>query len=87
MYADGGRFVLLHVTSMYNPFHLFPGSPRRASWLNPPTEGGPSSSSTQKPGFDSDRPEDKVVHDKSNVLLIGPTGSGTIWNIALPLHH
>jgi hypothetical protein len=54
------------------------GSQRRASWLNPPTEGGASSPSTQKPGYDAGRQEDRVVHDKSNVLLIGPTGSGTV---------
>ncbi|KAI8333661.1 P-loop containing nucleoside triphosphate hydrolase protein [Chlamydoabsidia padenii] len=58
------------------------GTQRRASWLNPPTEGGANTSSSSsthhKTGFDTSttRQDDMVVHDKSNVLLIGPTGSG-----------
>ncbi|CAO3580691.1 unnamed protein product [Absidia cylindrospora] len=55
------------------------GAQRRASWLNPPTEAGPNtaSSSNHKATFDASKDDqDLVLHDKSNVLLIGPTGSG-----------
>lgn len=64
---------------------LIDGTPRRA-WLNPPTEAGSSteklvkSSKANVLGTDQfmtdDDDDDITVHDKSNVLLIGPTGSG-----------
>ncbi|KAI8994459.1 P-loop containing nucleoside triphosphate hydrolase protein [Pilobolus umbonatus] len=55
------------------------GAQRRA-WLNPPTEG--SLSDRTDSGSDSETraldmsEEDLTIHDKSNVLMIGPTGSG-----------
>ncbi|KAI8365190.1 P-loop containing nucleoside triphosphate hydrolase protein [Radiomyces spectabilis] len=57
------------------------GSQRRA-WLNPPTQASgstrPSSDPVHAPPpFTLQEPYDDLpVHDKSNVLLIGPTGSG-----------
>ncbi|KAG1145543.1 hypothetical protein G6F37_006848 [Rhizopus arrhizus] len=59
------------------------GSQRRA-WINPPTEGHPNSDANKQilhSEMDSRsvlvfNDQDSTVHDKSNVLLIGPTGSG-----------
>ncbi|KAI8141845.1 P-loop containing nucleoside triphosphate hydrolase protein [Fennellomyces sp. T-0311] len=55
------------------------GSQRRA-WLNPPTQMGmrPLADSETKPAsLDNDTDvQDTTVYEKSNVLLIGPTGSG-----------
>ncbi|KAI8884140.1 ClpX, ATPase regulatory subunit [Backusella circina FSU 941] len=48
---------------------------QRCSWINPPTEARhhglilPSE-------YENCMEEDETVHDKSNVMLIGPTGSG-----------
>lgn len=52
------------------------GAQRRA-WLNPPSEA--TSPITTETPMDDSAPattDDDTVHDKSNVLLIGPTGSG-----------
>ncbi|RCH85136.1 hypothetical protein CU097_006489 [Rhizopus azygosporus] len=58
------------------------GSQRRA-WLNPPTEGHSNMDSKHTYHDESElgsildlNDQDTTVHDKSNVLLIGPTGSG-----------
>lgn len=59
------------------------GSQRRA-WINPPTEGHPNADANKQmlhSEMDSRsvlvfNDQDSTVHDKSNVLLIGPTGSG-----------
>ncbi|KAI8048204.1 P-loop containing nucleoside triphosphate hydrolase protein [Thamnidium elegans] len=57
------------------------GAQRRA-WLNPPTEANETSSKAIPTdvelisSLDTSSEEDITVHDKSNVLLIGPTGSG-----------
>lgn len=59
------------------------GSQRRA-WINPPTEGHPNTDTNKQilHGEVDSRSvlvfndQDSTVHDKSNVLLIGPTGSG-----------
>ncbi|KAI9246523.1 P-loop containing nucleoside triphosphate hydrolase protein [Sporodiniella umbellata] len=72
-----------HLSSMtedsYFSHPALTGSQRRA-WLNPPTEGhGPEGG---KLLHDETKPKpavelvDDTVHDKSNVLLVGPTGSG-----------
>ncbi|KAI8367375.1 P-loop containing nucleoside triphosphate hydrolase protein [Choanephora cucurbitarum] len=67
------------------------GSQRPRAWLNPPTEAhandliakvNPSDGvyssydNTQKRVEDEEDEEGGTVHEKSNVLLIGPTGSG-----------
>jgi ATP-dependent Clp protease ATP-binding subunit ClpX len=70
------------------PCILIGGAPRRA-WLNPPTEAGSNTEKLVKSSKDNalgtsqfmtdeeeEDEEDSTVHDKSNVLLIGPTGSG-----------
>lgn len=57
------------------------GAPRRA-WLNPPTEGSESvkAASTAeldiRSTLDLNGEEESLAYDKSNVLIIGPTGSG-----------
>lgn len=57
------------------------GAPRRA-WLNPPTEGSESVKATSTAELDIRSPlnlnseEESLAYDKSNVLIIGPTGSG-----------
>lgn len=67
---------------------FFAGAQRRA-WLNPPTEGsennGSNNNGNNRAVSSTDvelissldvNDDDTTVHDKSNVLLIGPTGSG-----------
>ncbi|CAO3670136.1 unnamed protein product [Rhizopus stolonifer] len=56
--------------SSWNPTF---GSQRR-SWINPPTEGHANMEPSESILEFED--QDTTVHDKSNVLLIGPTGSG-----------
>ncbi|KAI7904592.1 P-loop containing nucleoside triphosphate hydrolase protein [Cokeromyces recurvatus] len=59
------------------------GAQRRA-WLNPPTEASNNhktvspinESNTTRSSFEQELGDNTTVHDKSNVLLIGPTGSG-----------
>ncbi|OAD76290.1 hypothetical protein PHYBLDRAFT_98602, partial [Phycomyces blakesleeanus NRRL 1555(-)] len=48
---------------------------QRRSWINPPSEA-PHKPNTDKPLATPAIPEEKTVYEKSNVLLIGPTGSG-----------
>ncbi|KAI8081671.1 ATP-dependent Clp protease, ATP-binding subunit ClpX [Halteromyces radiatus] len=52
---------------------LLLGSQRRASWINPPST---TSSNHATASFENKETDDTIIHDKSNVLLIGPTGSG-----------
>jgi ATP-dependent Clp protease ATP-binding subunit ClpX len=51
---------------------------QRRAWLNPPTEGNHDALPTNEIVYmnEGDELSDDTVHDKSNVLLIGPTGSG-----------
>ena len=59
------------------------GAQRRA-WLNQPTEGNDKhvivngNNMQVHSSIESDNEEDALSHEKSNVLLIGPTGSGII---------
>ncbi|KAI9032747.1 P-loop containing nucleoside triphosphate hydrolase protein [Phycomyces nitens] len=48
---------------------------QRRSWINPPSEA-PQKPNSDKPLAVPVASEEKTVYDKSNVLLIGPTGSG-----------
>ncbi|OZJ04790.1 hypothetical protein BZG36_01871 [Bifiguratus adelaidae] len=52
--------------------------PQIRSWINPPSGGNPSETSTtiQNTGEGPSERDPYTVFDKSNVLLIGPTGSG-----------
>ncbi|KAG1146323.1 hypothetical protein G6F37_004890 [Rhizopus arrhizus] len=64
--------------------HTNPYASQRRAWLNPPTEGHPNLETNEHilhDEIDSSsvlefNDQDTTVHDKSNVLLIGPTGSG-----------
>ncbi|KAI9007541.1 P-loop containing nucleoside triphosphate hydrolase protein [Phycomyces nitens] len=47
--------------------------PQQQVWLNPPTQ---SVSPPQPKIHENTKEEQSIVYDKSNVLLIGPTGSG-----------
>ncbi|CAO3697269.1 unnamed protein product [Rhizopus stolonifer] len=62
--------------------HPLPTGSQRRAWLNPPTEGHPSEGhkilqdETKSRSVLEFVDQDTTVHDKSNVLLVGPTGSG-----------
>lgn len=68
---------------MEGGFFFSSGAQRRA-WLNPPTEANDNSNKAIPTdvelisSLDTSSEEDVTVHDKSNVLLIGPTGSGNL---------
>ncbi|KAI9245746.1 P-loop containing nucleoside triphosphate hydrolase protein [Sporodiniella umbellata] len=49
---------------------------QRLTWINPPTEGHANPEQRPVESTLELKDQDTTVHDKSNVLLIGPTGSG-----------
>ncbi|ORY95422.1 P-loop containing nucleoside triphosphate hydrolase protein [Syncephalastrum racemosum] len=54
---------------------------QQRAWLNPPTQVGVGSrplgdADPKSTAFDLDDAQDSTVYEKSNVMLIGPTGSG-----------
>lgn len=66
------------------PF-LYPVASQQRAWLNPPTQVGVASrplgdADPKSTAYDLDDAQDSTVYEKSNVMLIGPTGSGIIVN-------
>ncbi|ORX43471.1 ClpX, ATPase regulatory subunit [Hesseltinella vesiculosa] len=57
------------------PSDYYSSQPRPASWLNPQTQRSGSFASEQSAASDPIE-EEPTMHEKSCVLLIGPTGSG-----------
>ncbi|CAO3625986.1 unnamed protein product [Cunninghamella blakesleeana] len=56
------------------------GNQRRTTWINPTSQSSKSESivnnDTGNINLSTSYEDDMIMHDKSNVLLIGPTGSG-----------
>lgn len=65
----------ISILSLTHSHTMLVGSQQRA-WLNPPTQaaGTLRDMMPTKSAYNSD--EEHTVYEKSNVLLIGPTGSG-----------
>ncbi|KAI9308807.1 P-loop containing nucleoside triphosphate hydrolase protein [Cunninghamella echinulata] len=62
------------------PGSVSSGNQRRATWINPTTQNSKSEAIVNNDNGNINTTagyeDDTILHDKSNVLLIGPTGSG-----------